>query len=236
MRKVELFRLWNDIFHCNHVLAGHAAMRADGCNFAIHKDFFLQEGGFTTGRNLKSGAVELLANQCSTCDNTALMLSPGTLVIEERSWDARQWKQERIFDVETRHHRQHAFSYHLKAALQQAMPVLVVFSLLLFWLSCGVLFLSDVLVDSETGLFDSSDFTAMLSPTLWLAAVLSVLMLIVYFTALVRNFKRSAHQLGYDRLNTFLLLVFLFSLPFWSLSATWAHRRTSKNDFRKKFV
>ena len=227
-RKITFFRLWNDILHCNHLLAGHAAVRADGCNFALRKDVFLRTGGFAQGQNLKAGAIELLANQCSTPENTVLMLSPSSLVVEERQPDVRQWKQERVFDVETQKHQHHAWLFRAKKVLQQTLPLLMLVGFFLP-LVAGCVFAAQ-----------DQDFveawTAPLSQVgLWLLIVLGLLLYVAYVWVYVRNFCKTAWQLGYE---TSPAAVFLFSLylPFWNLSARLTHWKTDKNEFRKKFV
>lgn len=127
--KFNFIRLWDTISHFQHVLSGHAAVQADACNMALRKDFFLSEGGFVLGQGLKVGAEELFVNQTSTAHNTALMLSPASIVMQRRI-SLSQWKAQRCAYAEIRHHQHHARLYRLKRAFRLLVPWLFLLSLL----------------------------------------------------------------------------------------------------------
>lgn len=227
-RKMAFFRFWNDLLHCNHLLTGHAAVRADACNFALRKEAFLRNGGFTRGQNLKAGTVELLANQCSTRENTVLMLSPNSLVVEERIPDARQWKQERVFDIETQKHQHHALLFRTRKALQQAMPLLMLAGFFLPLVAAAVF----AAQDQD---FVEAWITPCTQAELWLAIVAGLLLVVVYVCVYLRNFTKTAHLMGFDFTPATAFFLSLY-LPFWNLAARLTHRLTAKNEFRKKFV
>ena len=227
-RKMAFYRLWNDLLHCNHLLAGHAAVRADACNFALRKDVFLRNGGFNRGQNLKAGTVELLANQCSTQENTVLMLSPNSLVVEEHIPDARQWKQERVFDVETQKHQQHDFLFRTKKTVQMLMPLMMLLGFFLPLVAAAIFAAQDqAFVEQWTAPFTQVE--------LWLFIVVGLLLFAAYVGVYVRSFSKTAWQLGFGELSATSFLFSLY-LPFWNLSARIQHRMTDKNEFRKKFV
>lgn len=126
--KVNFIRLYDTISHFQHVLSGHAAVQADACNLAFRKDFFLSEGGFVLGQGLKVGAEELFVNQTSTPKNTAVMLSPASIIMQRRmSWS--QWKAQRCAFAEIQHHQHHASLLRFKRAVRLLVPWLFLFTL-----------------------------------------------------------------------------------------------------------
>lgn len=216
-RKVGLYRLWTDMSAIDHILRGYAAIRADGCNLAYRKDYFLERNGFSEHQNLEMGAEELLVNFNSTRSNTALVLSPSATVIQDPLPAQRVWKSRRIYDRETRCHQRHAWLYRMRQNLRLMMPWL----LLLAIAACPLLpLLTGVEVDATTQIVAIS--------------TLGVLLL-VYIGIKLSSFNITARALGY-RARHLSFLLFELRLPFMNLHDAIAHRRASRNEFRKKFV
>lgn len=235
--KVDFFRLWNDIANFNHVLTGHAAMRADGCNMAYRKEFFLEKGGFAAHQNLKTGTEELLVNHNSNARNTALLLAPSAVMIQDPMPARRLWKQQRVFYAETRRYQRHRWLYRAKQNLKMFMPWLLAFASLVVLLIPLLPFLSEYIPEN---ILDELNLGSLLHfgdpSTILVASIIIVcLLLLIYVIVKISSFNRSAHQLG---CSGFYLsfLPFEHRLPFWNLSAAITHRFTSKNEFRKKFV
>ncbi len=218
--KVDFFRLWNNIVAFNHVLSGHSAIRADGCNLAYRKAYFMEQGGFSAHQDLKDGAEELLVNYTSTPSNTALMTSPSAMVIQDPPPARRLWKQQRVFYAETRLHQRHAWTFRSLQTLRMLMPWLL--------LVCAIVLpiTASVLSNTQTDI-DSSTFT--------ISVIVSLILITVYVVVKIKSFNLTASQLDYP-LHYFSLLLNELRIPFWNLSATITHRHASKSEFRKKFI
>lgn len=220
-RKVDFFRLWHTIVGFNHVLSHHAAVRADGCNMAFRKDYFMEQGGFSAHQNLKAGAEELLVNYTSKPDNTALMLTPSAIVLQDPMPARRLWKQQRVFYAETRRHQRHHHWYRITQGFRLLLPWLILVAAIAIPLSLALM------QQREDFDIDTS--------TIFVSLIVSVLLLIIYGVVKIVSFNATAHQLGARRYYLSMLF-FELSIPFWNLSAAITHRHTSKNEFRKKFV
>ena len=228
-RKVDFHRLWNNIVGFNHILSGHAAMRADGCNLAYRKSLFIENGGMAAHQELTSGAEELLVNHNAKPHNTALMLSPSALMLQDPLPARRLWKQQRVFYCETRRHQRHRHLYRATQALRLFMPWL----LLVIAIVVPALYpIMQYLETMQVPLLDTLD----LQPTdLISVSAIVLILLLIYVILKIVSFNRTASQLGCRRYYL-SLIIFELALPFWNLSAAIAHRRASKNEFRKKFV
>ncbi len=216
-RRSSFGRLWTDFSNYDHVLTGHAAIGADGCNLAYRKQFFIDNQGFSEHHNLEMGAEDLLVNYNSKAANTALMLVPSATVIQDPLPDERSWKKKRVYECETRRHRRHTWLYNAKQRLRLLMP----------WLLAAAVAVGGLLpfvVDLELD-----------ATTLCLTLVVLALLIIVYISVKLSAFNRTARALGYrGYFLTFLILE--LRLPFWLLADTISRRRASRNEFRKKFV
>lgn len=219
--KIDFFRLWHNIVGYNFVLSRHAAVRADGCNMAIRKDYFMEHGGFSAHQNLKAGAEELLVNYTSKPDNTALLLTPSAAVLQDPMPARRLWKQQRVFYAETRRHQRNRYWYRNTQNVRLLMPWLMIILTITIPLMMIVLQQRDSL-DIGAG-------------TIAVSILVAALLLIIYAVVKVVSFNTTARQLGAPSFYLPMLLFELY-LPFWNLSAAIAHRRASKNEFRKKFV
>lgn len=230
-RKVSFLRLWNDMHAFEHILLGHTAIRADGCNLAYRKSYFLERNGFSEHQSLEMGAEELLVNYNATRSNTALVLAPSATVFQDPLTDERVWLNRRIYDRETRHHQRHTWLFRARQNLRLAMPWLIIIAVAL----CIALpFLAQTLQSYLPKELAELPFTA--DATLYtLAAIVLALLIIVYIVTKTSNFNATARALGYSPFHlTFLL--YELRLPFWNLSDAIARRRASRNEFRKKFV
>jgi len=215
--KVGFYRLWNTMAGIQHILTGHAAIRADGCNMAYRKSLFMANGGFAAAQDLKAGAEELLVNHNSTPSNTALLLSPAAMVMQERLNSLRQWKKRLVFYAETRRHQCHTFLYRMKQMLRMAAPWLIMLTVA-FPMIIGIVM---ILMDPQP-------------ESIMMTAVLAV-MLFTYIIVRLTCFHTTTRALSCRSYYISLLIMDLL-LPFWNLSA-WSKRRfTSQKEFRKKFV
>ena len=215
--KSDFWRLWTDFSAFDHLLTGHAAIGADGCNLAYRKQFFLEHQGFSDHHNLELGAEDLLVNHNSKPGNTALMLTPSATIVQDPLPDERTWKKQRLFACETRRHRRHALLYNSRERLRLTMP----------WLLAAVIVAGVILPFVVDLQLDTS--------TLYFALAAIVLMVIVYFGVKISAFNRTARALGYRRYYLSFLL-FELRLPIWKCSDAIDRRRASRNEFRKKFV
>ena len=225
-RRVDFFRLWNDITAINHVLTGHAAMRADGCNMAFRKAYFMEQGGFSAHQNLKAGAEELLVNYTSTPSNTALMLTPSAMVLQDGLPARRLWKQQRVFYAETRRYQHHRWLFRFTQALRMLLPWLLIF---------GVVAMVGILIATSLDPPPGSAASLSEEPSTLTIGILTVALLLFYIIFKITNFNRTARQLESPRYYLALLLYEL-RLPLWNLSAAITHHFASKNEFRKKFI
>ncbi len=220
--QIGFYRLWNTICHTHHILDGHSAISADSCNLAFRKSYFMESGGFSVAQNLETGAVELLVNHTSTPTNTALMLMPLSMVIQDRIGSSRLWKQERVFYAETERYQRNTKLYRLKQALRMLIPWSVILFLVLPLLICMVLTVSSNATD-ETQVY-----------MYIFISILCVLLLIYIPTKLV-CLHTTTHALGCR--NYYLsYLVLELLLPFQVFSTGFTHRFSSHNEFRKKFI
>ena len=219
--QIGFYRLWNALARYHHVLGGHAAVGADGCNLAIRKSYFMECGGFSTGQDLKAGAEELLVNHLSKASNTALQLAPSAMVIQDRIGSRRLWKQERVFYAETRRHQHHAAFYRFTQAFKLFMPWFVILCLLF------------PLIGSIAFCLQNPEAETVFLYYL-LAAILGLLLLSYIVTKIVCLYKTTRAWGCRSYYLSFLL--FELYIPFWHLSARLARRFSARNEFRKKFV
>lgn len=210
-------RLWEDFSNFEHVLTGHAAVRADGCNLAYRKSLFIEHQGFSEHLNLKLGAEELLVNATSKPSNTALMLTPSAIVIQDPLPDERTWKKQRLFACETRRHRRHTWFHNFRKGIRLLMPWV-----LFAGVAAGVAMPFIVNIDLDV-------------TPIYSAAAITALLAIVYICVKISSFNRTARTLSY-RSYYLSFLLFELRLPFWRFSDAIAHKRASRNEFRKKFV
>lgn len=219
--KTGFYRLWNTMATAQHVLNGHAAVRADACNLAFRKSYFLEHGGFAEAQDLKAGAEELLVNHTSTPYNTALLLAPSAMVIQDRVSSEQTWAMQRLFYAETRRHQHHAHLYRLEQSWRQLLPWLVAFALVLpLFVCCAFLFMEMEPIETRSIII--------------LIVVLFLLIIIYTITKLI-SFNTTTRALG-CRSYYLSLLLLEFQLPLQNLSARISRRFTSQNNFRKKFI
>ena len=219
--KSSFYRLWHTIIASRHILDGHSAVRADACNLAVRKSFFLEKGGFADTQDLKAGAEELFVNHTSTPYNTALLLAPSAMVVQDRISTDRQWDKLRVFYAETRRHQRHTALYRLVQTWYQFLPWLVLLGLVLPMLvACGFL-INEWEPDVQRYL-------------IILIAVLFFLVTTYTATKLI-CFHTTTRALGLRNYYISLLVLELI-LPLQNLSARLTRCFTNRNEFRKKFV
>ena len=215
--KINFRRLWQDASNFEHILSGHAAMRADGCNLAYRKELFIENQGFSAHQLLETGAEELLVNYSSTPKNTAVVIAPAATMFQDPLPDNASWLKQRIYDRETRHHERHYWLYRLREKIRMIMPWLF---MLVITAGIALPFIDKSLTNQTTIIFCG-------------AAI--VLIALIYICVKVVNFNVTARALGYKPYHLTMLL-FELRLPFWNLHDGIARRRASRNEFRKKFV
>ena len=214
--KIGFYRLWATIANIQHVLGGHAAVRADACNIAYRKSLFFEHGGFAADQDLQAGAEELLVNHNATVSNTALLLSPAAMVIQDRIHDEYTWKQTRLFYAETRFHQHHTALYRLRQFLRIVTPWLM---LMIFAGSLACLVMAMAMPQT---------LTILLFVVLFILYVSYVFMHLtaVHTTATALSIRNNLWAQLYLELCV---------LP-WYINDRITRRFASRNDFRKKFV
>ncbi len=213
--KMSFMKLWNTIFNIHHILDGHAAIGAEHRNLAFRKAYFFENGGFADSQDLKTGAEELLVNHTSKASNTAILLSPSAQILEEPVDSKRLWKQQRVFNIETQSHKKHMSIYRFQQFLFMCIPWLMI-ALLIMPLPFAISgMISDVY--------------------LYLFSAVTLVLVISYMVTKIICFNITAQALGYRKIYLSLFLLEL-KVPLWLLESKIAHRRTSSNEFRKKFV
>lgn len=219
--QTSFHRLCNLISLSQHILDGHAAVSADRCNLAVHKNYFMEHDGFEEAQHLRASAVELLVNHTSTPTNTALMLVPSAMMVQDRLSSHQQWKKQRVFYAEAQHHQRHTALFRFKQFWRHITPWLTLLLLVLPWLAS--IALTTAQVDLGLGI-----------PTAVIMLVLTLLLFVLIFTKVIQ-FHLTAQALGYPK---YYLSLFLLEprLLLWDISARFARRLTSPNEFRKKFV
>ncbi len=219
--KVSFYRLWNEICHINHVLSGHAAVRAEGDNMAYRKSFFLEQNAFASGQGLKGGAEELMVNQTSTPENTALMITPSAMVIQESIPSRHLWKQHLVFYAETRRHQRNAGLFRFKQTIRLLAPWLVMITMVVPWfVALAALFTEDAILSTGQAI---------------LMLCLLTILLASYTATKLNSFHKTTKALRCR--NYYLsLIIFELQIPFWNFSAWLKRRFASRNEFRKKFV
>ena len=248
--KEDFFRLWHTLGTANHVLSGHAAVRADSCNVAIRRTAFLSCGGFSVGQTLQVGAVELLVNTLSTKTNTALALHPDSAIAEERPYNARFWRQSRLFYAAIRREQSHVKLYRLVQALRIIQPWAALLCIAIPLIACIFVlsrcvsldwnydmiaqYISPALVSSLSEL-DAAYDTSWSLYLLIAALACLVLMMFSYYATRIVCFNRSARALGQHCFYSSLLLFDLL-LPFWQIATAVRHIFTPSSTFRKRFI
>ena len=230
-RKASLYRLWTDMSAIDHIITGHAAIGADGCNLAYRRSLFLDNGGFSAHQNLEMGAEELLVNYNSTPTNTALVLNPSATVLQDPLPSQRVWQSRRVYDRETRHHAHHTLLFRMRRHLRLVMPWLLIITILAAILAVFVAPLFASYLPAAL-----SDLPEIVTPTVQAVTIIALLLLLlIYIILKVNNFNLTARALGYRAFHLSFLL-FELRLPFLDLSDAIARRRADRNEFRKKFV
>ena len=219
--KMGFYRLWNTMEGSQHVLNGHAAVRADACNIAFRKSYFFESGGFAEAQDLKAGAAELLVNHTSTPSNTALLVLPSAMVVQDMINSESIWAKRRVFYAETRRHQRHAFLYRFIQAWHQLMPWLVVFGMVLPLLVCLVVLFTRQ--ETEVRIY------------LIVLTVVLMLLLAIYTYTKISSLRITTRALGCR--NYYLSLIPLeLQLPLQNLISRLTRRFSKNNEFRKKFV
>lgn len=220
-KRMGFLRLWNQIENIGYILKGHAAIEADPCNLAYRKSFFMEHGGFASSQELKSGAERLLVNHNSTPSNTALMIAPTAMVVQDRIGSLEQWKAQRVFAAETRRHERHASLYRCLQGYRLTLPWLLLVLFLVLW----CMSLNTILTaDASTSLI-----------LMYMVVIFLPLLLIYYLYYKACAFYRTTKALSCRSYNLSFLILEM-ALPFWVLSANLSRRLAHRNEFRKKFV
>ena len=219
--KTSFYRLSHAMSLVHHILDGHAAVTADRCNLAFRKSYFMENGGFKDAQNLKTGAVELLVNHTSTPSNTALMLAPSAMMIQDRLSSHHQWKKQRVFYAETQRHQHHTALFRFKQFWRHLIPWLTLVFLVLPWLACIAVLAAQI--ETVSSLY------------FVIPALVLPILFIILSAIKIAQLHLTTLALGYRSYYLSLLLLEL-RLPLWELSARFSRRLTSPNEFRKKFV
>ena len=207
--RCRFFRAWQQLLNLSWA-ERHGAYRCDGTNLCYRRSYFLEHKGFAFDTNLLMGATDIMVNHHSTAANTAVNLSPETVMLQDtphyRSW----WYQERLFFMETRRHFRHTCLYRLNYAWQN----------LLTWFPTLL-----AIVGIVYGLVSSFEYAIPISIVLWL--------IIVGLRCYL--FNRRLKQIGEPSIVVaYPLLTHL--IVWWDLLAWLRWLFTPKQVFRKKFI
>lgn len=203
--RCRLHKLWNQM-HWLPYCHQHAPYYTDGCCFLYRKSHFLEHQGFASSANLLAGAETLLLNHHVAKGRCYANLDPQAILLQQMP-TSREWKQERVFYMETRRWMRHAFLYRTRYFIESLCtilyPLLTVALLVWFY----------PVVPTYTILF-----------TMWL---IRICLRAYCFHRVESELKIGSH--GWLTLMESLI-------PLWDFQAWIKHLFTSKNTFRKKFV
>ena len=203
--RCRFFRSWQQLLHLPWA-EHNGAYRCDGTNLCYRRDFFLEHKGVASDDSLRMGAIDIMVNNNSTAANTAVSLSPQTVMEQDTPRYRRWWVEERLYFMETRRHLHHAHGYRLK----------YLYSVLQTWLPTLLL--------AAIATFASWPFI-ILAVVLWLP-------LIVWKCY---RFDQRLRTIG-DTPIRFALPLLLHLIPLWDLQAWLLWLFTPKHVFRKKFI
>ena len=203
--RCRIHKLWNQM-HWMPYCRRHAPYYTDGCCFLYRKSYFLEHQGFASSSNLLAGAETLLVNHHIARGRCYPNLDPQA-VLHQRIPSSREWKQERIFYMETRRWMRHSFlsrtRYLIESTSTLLYPLLTI--ALLVWF-CPVVVTCTILL------------------AMWF--------LRICVRAICFHQVESELGIGHHWPLTFMESL----IPLWDFQAWVKHLFTSKNTFRKKFV
>lgn len=204
-RRWQFFRLWQQALWMPRSLHG-VPYRADDSLFAYRRSHFMSHSGFGSDSNLLCGAAALLFNRHVAPGRCGLSVAPDSILHERPSSD-RNWRQERLYFMETRRHLRHVCAYRLLYSLCAAAPAAM------------------FLVAAAATALSGAVWQPVVAWLLWLTALL------------VRGhaFRKACLRYGI-RTYTAAFPVLEAMIPLWDASAWLRWRFVNKNMFRKKFV
>lgn len=207
VRKAIFFNLFHQIQYLSWA-ANRKAYRGHPANVAYRKDLFMQHKGFAGDIDLISGAVELLVNRHSTAANTRVAFAPEAKVVCGDIGQARLWRQERIYYMETRRHFKKKWLYRRMFNLKQTVPFL-------FYLLTAMSIAWGILQKQWIGTGTVSVF---------------FLLLMTWKTV---QFNRSCRAMG-ERPYYFGLWWYELRLLWWHTCSSVSYRLTPRRQFRRK--
>lgn len=243
-RTMQFTRLWQTILAAGRILDGGSATYSDSANIAFRRQAFLDIGGFGTDHELRSGAVELLANRMSQPRTTALLLSSDAIVLQDAPPSAGEWHRRQVAEVETHHHLRNTLRVRLRQVLLLLQPWLMTLVV------GGTAVLSGIVAAFANNgmplpgwlLTYGRTLPSVPQPdaqSLFVAATVvtgvMTLLLVAYIVVKLVAVGRTTRALGYKS-RPFSFLVRELFLPLRNLRLWFAWRRTPRNEFRKKFV
>lgn len=203
--RCRFLKLWNQM-HWLPYSDRHAPYYTDGYCFLYRKSLFMKHQGFASSANLLAGAETLLVNHHIARKRCAANLDPQAVLLQHVP-SSREWKQERLFYMETRRWMRHSFLYRMRYFIDTASPILyaLLTIALLVWFFPATVTFSIILA-------------------MWL---LRICLRAFCFWQVEKELKIGRHW----------PLAFLECLiPLWDFQAWVRHLFTRKNTFRKKFV
>ncbi len=205
----RFFRTWQQIIHLPWA-ERKGAYRVQGANLCYRRSLFHDHRGFANHANLLTGAVDIMVNQQSTAQNTALCLHPEAHLLQEVDNPAKRWHQERLFFMETRRHFTHRFGYRLRYLRH----------VLLTWLFTLCMLAAVV---NE----------AILQHYYVLGGI--VLLWVIHAWRRAHHFADAVQSLG-ERPFTFSHPFLLHLVAWWDVKAWTEWLFTNKKTFKKKFI
>lgn len=207
--RCRFFRAYQQRLNLYHARQ-HGAYRCDGTNLCYRRSLFFEHRGFADHANLLTGATDIMVNQHSTAQNTAVCMHPDAIILQDTPQAPEWWNRERLFFMETRRHFRHTFRYRLR-----------------YFTVASLTWFCTLLLGAITvmGLVYHN----------YLAVGLSLFAWLLYMGYCTLSFNRYLKSIGEPPIIQPLPLL-LHLVPYWD-STAWLHWLFSdKNNFKKRFI
>lgn len=208
-RRQNFHHLWQEM-HILRYAPKHGAYRNEGTNLVYKKELFLSHQGFASHANLLMGATDIMINQNSTMNNTAVCLHPEAIMQQDIPV-RKKWIQDRLYFEETKRHFTHKWFFRLRYYGSIILHALLVTLLL------------------------SSLVLAILQQEYVVAGIVIILSLL--HTALQGIMLNATSKALNDRyINHVQTAWFIHLLPFWHLRILMQYIFGNKQKYRKKYI
>ena len=208
-RKMFFYRFWQQMKTLAYAKK-YGAYRSEGTNLAYKKELFLSHQGFASHVNLLMGATDIMVNQNSTKNNTALCIHPDS-IIEQKVPARKHWVQDRLYFLESVKHFTRKKLYLTYDIATTCLHLLL-----------ALLMTATIVLSIMEGEYVITGVAA----ALWLAHFLT--------QGFIVNGTMKA--LNNTTLNIFSIAWFAHLIPVWNTKIFLQHALGSKQKFRKKYI